>query len=508
MTQALIPIDAAPRGAPPSTIRTAPSRRSPEAEPKRAESAEERQQPPFKVTLREARKATPSKEPAQESPAQSPRESAKPAQAEEPAKIESGPEIGEEPTPETIEAEATSDQPVGGTNVKAEQVRVSPTSVTAQVLPVVETLAADSPTRQQAESAVVRDQRLSATSPNVPTGEASLPAAPSSEVVATQPQSAQAVIHHNADVDGSSPQAQPVAAPAAEQSRDLAAHPITSTPQVRAFPPTRRATAEVPASTPAEPTDTTPEAVAPRERPLVPEPTPKTTPEPAPPQTIPAPARAETQTTLPSAPAADAPLPAPAAPAAQRPPEPSLAIGPKPAAPQASESAEAAPAPRLVARGLSAAMAQRGGVIHVKLIPASLGEVRIKMDLEPGAVSVRIDASTPAAQQLLSEHLGVLRHTLESRGLQVDRLSVNYTPTSNVPAAPTTTASSHSGQSGQFDQYGTQQERHDSAGSQSRGRSDERPAEHSPENSRAERGDTAGQPDFARRFRLNLAPVA
>ncbi len=143
----------------------------------------------------------------------------------------------------------------------------------------------------------------------------------------------------------------------------------------------------------------------------------------------------------------------------------------KPALPAAPPQ-DTPPAPQLVARGLTAALAQRGGVVHVRLVPVSLGEVRIQMTLDAGTVSVKIDAATPAAQNLLNEHLGMLRASLESRGLQVDRLAVNLAPAPAAPAAPST-PSNHNHSNSDLNQSPSHNNQQDAAGSQSRGRSDD-----------------------------------
>lgn len=77
-----------------------------------------------------------------------------------------------------------------------------------------------------------------------------------------------------------------------------------------------------------------------------------------------------------------------------------------------------------LSRGVRAALTQRNGSVTVRLQPQSLGQVRIEMNLKGDTISAKFDASTPEARDLLTRHLVHLRGTLESKGLQVDRLHV------------------------------------------------------------------------------------
>lgn len=119
-----------------------------------------------------------------------------------------------------------------------------------------------------------------------------------------------------------------------------------------------------------------------------------------------------------------------------------------------------------VARGLGAAVRQRGGTITVQLQPEALGSLRIRMDIERGVVTARFDASTAQARDLLTKNMEMLRTSLEARGLSVDKLQV-------------TLASPGSGQGGQAGQQHASGEQgrahhHDAGDGQSRGAFDRR----------------------------------
>lgn len=172
---------------------------------------------------------------------------------------------------------------------------------------------------------------------------------------------------------------------------------------------------------------------------------------------------------------------------------------------------EGEPAVQAVSRGMSAALAQRGGVVHVKLMPPSLGEVRVRMDLHEAAVSVRIEATTATAHGLLSQSLAMLRASLESRGIAVDRLAVHLAPAGPAPAAPP--VGGDAGPKDAPDPWAGGQ-RHDAGGSPSRGGGEQRGAHGgAPDESPEETNDSGGAPParfgvFPARLRLRLNAVA
>lgn len=171
----------------------------------------------------------------------------------------------------------------------------------------------------------------------------------------------------------------------------------------------------------------------------------------------------------------------------------------------AESQREAPPAAHVVSRALTAALAQKGGVVHVRLVPESLGEVRIQVALEAAAVSVRIDATTSAAQQLLGDHMAMLRSSLESHGLQVDRLSVHAAP----PTSPTTPSASGNSTNSNPGDAASQGNQHNAGGSQSRGRDDGQANHRQPTAAQdADAADSRPRGSFSSRLRLRLSTVA
>ncbi|MBL0927868.1 MAG: flagellar hook-length control protein FliK [Phycisphaerales bacterium] len=157
----------------------------------------------------------------------------------------------------------------------------------------------------------------------------------------------------------------------------------------------------------------------------------------------------------------------------------------------------------MVSRGLGAVLSQRGGSLTMTLQPESLGAVRIEMSLERGVVAVSLRASTEQAQGLLEQNLGWLRSGLESKGLSVEKLTVQVAPPV-LPSGGQPGGAPGDGQAWREESRGGQ---HDAGGGRSRGSFDGREG-------RGGGGDGAWADDaeasggtFAGSFRLRLDAV-
>jgi len=84
------------------------------------------------------------------------------------------------------------------------------------------------------------------------------------------------------------------------------------------------------------------------------------------------------------------------------------------------------------ARGLAAALKQRGGEVTMRLNPASLGMLKVRVQMRSGVVDASFEPSTEQARELLESNLTSLRAALESRGLTVERLSIAEPPTQDA----------------------------------------------------------------------------
>lgn len=86
---------------------------------------------------------------------------------------------------------------------------------------------------------------------------------------------------------------------------------------------------------------------------------------------------------------------------------------------------------RAASRGINSALAQRGGTITIRLIPETLGAIRMQVEVDAGRVSVRIEATNTQAAELLSANAASLRQSLESRGMLVERIQITM-PTADT----------------------------------------------------------------------------
>ena len=68
----------------------------------------------------------------------------------------------------------------------------------------------------------------------------------------------------------------------------------------------------------------------------------------------------------------------------------------------------------------------------MRLEPASLGSIRITMDLNDRQMQLRIETESHLAQRMLSGKADVLRDALESSGITLERLEVK--PLTPAPA--------------------------------------------------------------------------
>lgn len=146
------------------------------------------------------------------------------------------------------------------------------------------------------------------------------------------------------------------------------------------------------------------------------------------------------------------------------------------AAPNADEAA-AHPGAQLAAKGVALLANQRGGAITMRLEPPALGQLRIELNINQGAVTADFTAATPEARTLLEANLGMLRERLESQGLSVERISV-HGARGTESAAPVSAHAADQRQEGadarndRGDRQDRSGSRQDAAGGESRGRRD------------------------------------
>ena len=127
----------------------------------------------------------------------------------------------------------------------------------------------------------------------------------------------------------------------------------------------------------------------------------------------------------------------------------------------------------ITARGMNALASQRGGSLTMRLDPPSLGQVMIRMSVSDGVVQAELHASNNAGRVVMERGLETLRASLESRGLTVERLSVQAGSASSESQG--TRSESNAQDDGQQANKDEKEDgRQDAAGRESRGRHEER----------------------------------
>lgn len=91
-----------------------------------------------------------------------------------------------------------------------------------------------------------------------------------------------------------------------------------------------------------------------------------------------------------------------------------------------------------VQRGLASVMRSGGGEMTIRLRPDHLGELKIRVHAEDGAVRAVFETKTQGAREAIEHGLVKLREQLESRGVRVEDLRVDHReqPTSDLGGDP------------------------------------------------------------------------
>jgi flagellar hook-length control protein FliK len=81
-----------------------------------------------------------------------------------------------------------------------------------------------------------------------------------------------------------------------------------------------------------------------------------------------------------------------------------------------------------IVTGVRSQLLPNGGSMHIQLDPPQLGSMEITVRMVDGAMSAAFRTSNDQATQLLSHSLGQLKQSLESQGVNVDKLHVEQMP--------------------------------------------------------------------------------
>ena len=85
--------------------------------------------------------------------------------------------------------------------------------------------------------------------------------------------------------------------------------------------------------------------------------------------------------------------------------------------------------PGIVA-GIRGQLMPTGGTMQIRLDPPELGPLSVTINIRDGAVEASFEASSDQAAKLLSHSLSALKSSLESQGVNVERLNVHQAPKS------------------------------------------------------------------------------
>jgi flagellar hook-length control protein FliK len=67
----------------------------------------------------------------------------------------------------------------------------------------------------------------------------------------------------------------------------------------------------------------------------------------------------------------------------------------------------------------------RGGLVQLRLSPPELGSLRLELTMQNGVMMAAVETETPAARQVLLDHLPALRERLAEQNIRIERFDVD-----------------------------------------------------------------------------------
>jgi flagellar hook-length control protein FliK len=67
----------------------------------------------------------------------------------------------------------------------------------------------------------------------------------------------------------------------------------------------------------------------------------------------------------------------------------------------------------------------RGGLVQLRLSPPELGSLRLELFMQNGIMTAAVETETPAARQVLLDHLPALRERLAEQNIRIERFDVD-----------------------------------------------------------------------------------
>jgi flagellar hook-length control protein FliK len=68
---------------------------------------------------------------------------------------------------------------------------------------------------------------------------------------------------------------------------------------------------------------------------------------------------------------------------------------------------------------------ERGGLVQLRLSPPELGSLRLELSMHNGVMTAAVETETPAARQILLDHLPALRDRLAEQNIRIERFDVD-----------------------------------------------------------------------------------
>jgi flagellar hook-length control protein FliK len=68
---------------------------------------------------------------------------------------------------------------------------------------------------------------------------------------------------------------------------------------------------------------------------------------------------------------------------------------------------------------------ERGGLVQLRLSPPELGSLRLELSTQNGVMTAAVETETPAARQILLDHLPALRDRLAEQNIRIERFDVD-----------------------------------------------------------------------------------
>ncbi len=152
-----------------------------------------------------------------------------------------------------------------------------------------------------------------------------------------------------------------------------------------------------------------------------------------------------------------------------------------------------------IVRGVLSLTRLSGGTVNIKLMPDTIGNVRIQMTMHRGTASIRFYAESAEGRAVIQNSMSSLKTSLETQGIKVEQMTVQSMNRSDATGA---SGQSGSGDSGSQPQDAQQANRdHDAAEKERKGKNNHRANSDADQNDNSKEADTT----FARQWNASTS---